>query len=281
MLFRMCRAVSVVRVIRAVSAAAVAVGAFAVAQAAVIDHSYPQYAGVLRDHVRPPKVDYTALQRDRASLDAAVAVFAQPAEAEERGWTRDERLAFWINAYNAFTLRAIVDRYPIHASWLTLAPRNSIRQIGGVWTTLTWQAAGRTLTLDDIEHRILRPEFKEPRVHFAINCASIGCPPLAAEPYRAATLDAQLDAAARRYLASAQGLRIDGTTLRVSRILEWYGEDFVPQFAPDHAGRPDRLEQAVRAVVARFGPPEAAALARAAASRVRFLDYDWSLNDGH
>jgi hypothetical protein len=279
MLFRLFRAGSVCRVIRAVSAAAFALAAFGVAQAATVDHSYPQYARVLRDHVTPPKVDYTALKQDRASLDAAIAVFAQPTEAEERGWTRDERLAFWINAYNAFTLRAIVDHYPIRASWLTLAPRNSIRQIGGVWTTLTWQAAGRTLTLDDIEHRILRPEFKEPRVHFAINCASIGCPPLAAEPYRAATLDAQLDTAARRYLASAQGSRVDGNTLRVSKILEWYGEDFVARFAPDHAGRPDRIQQAVRAVVARFGPPEAAALARATAGRVRFLDYDWSLND--
>ncbi len=133
-----------------------------------------------------------------------------------------------------------MDHYPIRAPWLTLQPRNSIRQIDGVWTKLTWRAAGRTLTLDDIEHRILRPEFKEPRVHFAINCASVGCPPLAAEPYRAATLDAQLDAAARRYLASAQGLRIQGDTVLVSKILEWYGEDFVARFAPDAAGRPDR-----------------------------------------
>ena len=198
---------------------------------------------------------------------------------EERGWTRDQRLAFWINAYNAFTLRAIVDHYPIRSPWLTLQPRNSIRQIDGVWTKLTWRAAGRTLTLDDIEHKILRPEFKEPRVHFAINCASVGCPPLAADPYRPATLDAQLDAAARRYLASAQGLRIDGDTLLVSKILEWYGEDFVARFAPDAAGTPDRLERAVRAVVERFGPPAAAELARKPATRIRFLDYDWSLND--
>src|SRR4029077_12604088 len=120
--------------------------------------------------------------------------------------------------------------YPIQSGWLSVLPKlwfqvpaNSIRQIDGVWTTAAWRAAGRTLTLDDIEHKILRPEFKEPRVHFAINCASVGCPPLAADPYRAGTLDAQLDAAARRYLASAQGLRVQGDTLLVSKILEWYG----------------------------------------------------------
>src|SRR5207249_4265078 len=104
------------------------------------------------------------------------------------------------------------------------------------------RAAGRTLTLDDIEHRILRPQFKEPRVHFAVNCASVGCPPLAADPYRAATLDTQLDEAARRYLASERGLKVDGATLRVSKILEWYGEDFVPRFAPDAQGKSDRIE---------------------------------------
>jgi hypothetical protein len=246
--------------------------------AAGFDHAYPRYAEVLRDVVRSPRVDYAALVQRRAVLDAAVDAFAQPGEAEERAWTRDERLAFWINAYNAFTLRAIVDHYPIRAHWFTLQPRNSIRQIDGVWTKLTWRAAGRTLTLDDIEHRILRPEFKEPRVHFAINCASVGCPPLAADPYRSATLDAQLDAAARRYLASTQGVRVDGDALLVSRILEWYGEDFVARFAPDAAG-PDRIARAVRGVIERFGPSVAADLARKPTARIKFLDYDWSLND--
>jgi hypothetical protein len=257
----------------------VALSALAVSGAAAFDHAYTQYAEVLREFVRPPRVDYGALVRRRAGLDVAVGAFAAPGEAEERGWTRDERLAFWINAYNAFTLRAIVDHYPIRAPWLTMQPRNSIRTIEGVWTKLTWRAAGRTLTLDDIEPRFLRPEVMEPRVHVAIICASVGCPPLAADPCRAGTLDAQLDAAARRYLASPQGLKIQGDVLLVSKVLEWYGEDFVARFAPDAAGRPDRVERAVRSVIARFGPPAAADLARKPATRIGFLDYDWSLND--
>ena len=248
-------------------------------RAAGFDHDYAQYAQLLREHVRPPRVDYAALKSGRLALDAVVAIFAEPSEADERRWTRERRLAFWINAYNAFTLRAIVDHYPIRSAMLTWQPRNSIRQIDGVWTALTWQAAGRTLTLDDIEHKILRPEFKEPRVHFAINCASVGCPPLAAAPYRAATLDAQLDEAARRYLASPQGLRTEADVLRVSQILHWYGEDFVARFAPESLKAPDRIARAVRAVVARFGPPAAADLARKGSVRVKFLEYDWSLND--
>lgn len=242
---------------------------------------FASYADVLRAFARPPRVDYAALKSGRAALDAAVAAFAQPARSEEQSWPRDRRMAFWINAYNAFTLRAIVDHYPIRGSWFSFAPRNSIRQIDGVWTQLPWQAAGRAVTLDDIEHRILRPEFLEPRVHFAINCASLSCPPLAAEPYRAATLDTQLDEAARRYLASPEGLRIERGALSVSMILQWYGADFVKRFAPaSPPGRPD-TERAILGVVARFGPAEAAALAKTGTPRIQFLDYNWSLNDIH
>ena len=113
-------------------------------------------------------------------------------------------------------------------------------------------AAGR-VTLDDIEHQILRRELKEPRIHFAINCASVSCPPLPPEPYRAATLDTQLDEAARRYLASPEGLRVDGDTLRVSSILDWYGQDFVERFASLAPDGPGEKERAVRGVVIRFG----------------------------
>jgi hypothetical protein len=243
------------------------------------DHGYAAYERVLRRHVRPPRVDYVALSADRTALDAALEMMNRPGGDEERRWTRGERMAFWINAYNLFTLRAIVDHYPIKSHFLTMQPRNSIRQIDGVWTHLAWQAAGRTVTLDDIEHRILRPEFKDPRVHFAINCASIGCPPLHNEPYRASTLDAQLDAAARRYLGSPDGLQVDGSTLRVSSILKWYGDDFVPRFAAEPAGGRDAAERAILGVVAAFGPAPAAALARTPSVRVAFLSYNWSLND--
>ena len=247
--------------------------------AAAFDHAHTPYAKVIREFVQQPYVDYSALKKGRAALDASIDTFAQPSAAEEQAWPRNERLAFWINAYNAFTLRAIVDHYPIKGSWLSLQPRNSIRQIDGVWTTITWQAAGRRVTLDDIEHKILRAEFKEPRIHFAINCASISCPPLPPEPYLATTLDAQLDAAARRYLSSAQGLKVDGETLRVSSILKWYGEDFVEQFAGSAPAGRDPIERAIRGVIVRYGSPEAAALARNASARIRFLDYNWSLND--
>jgi hypothetical protein len=243
------------------------------------DHGYAAYGEVLSRYVRPPQVDYAALKAGRDLLDRAVAGFATPAAQDEAAWSREQRMAFWINAYNAFTLRAIVDHYPIRSGWFTLQPRNSIRQIDGVWTKLTWQAAGRSVTLDDIEHRILRPTFKDARIHFAVNCASIGCPPLAAVPYRPGTLGAQLDEAARTYLASAEGLRIDGDTFRVSSIFKWYGDDFVAEYAPIVPGDRAAGERAVLGAIARYGPAAAAARARSGGAAIAFLDYNWSLND--
>ncbi|MGH9370731.1 MAG: DUF547 domain-containing protein [Vicinamibacterales bacterium] len=191
------------------------------------DHEYPGYAEVLETYVHGPRVDYAALHRNRAQLDRVVDELALPHHAEELAWSRQQRMAFWINAYNALTLRAIVDHYPIKAGWFSLGPRNSIRQIDGVWTALSWDVAGRKVTLDDIEHRILRPGFGDPRIHFAIDCASVSCPPLATRPYQAAGLDAQLDEAARAYLASPQGLRVERDRLYVSSIFKWYGDDFI------------------------------------------------------
>jgi hypothetical protein len=249
------------------------------AGSASFDPRLDAYGALLRRHVRPPQVDYRTLKADRAALDAVARSFGAVAGTEEQQWPREQRIAYWINAYNLFTLQAIVDHYPIASRWFTLQPRNSIRQIDGVWTKLTWQAAGRAITLDGIEHGILRPEFGDPRIHFAINCASIGCPPLAEEPYRAVDLNAQLDAAARRYLASPQGLRLDGDTIRVSSIFKWYGQDFTQRFSALGASRTDPIERAILGVVAQFGPAEAAAAARSSRARVGFLDYDWSLND--
>ena len=249
------------------------------ASANAFDHEYRAYADVLKRHVRFPHADYAALKQDRTRLDRVVGEFDAPPARSESGWTREQRMAFWINAYNAFTLRAIIDHYPIRGSWFTLYPRNSIRQIDGVWTDLKWQAAGRTVTLDDIEHAVLRPAFKDARIHFAVNCASISCPPLAAEPYRPATLDAQLDAAARVFLASPEGVRVDGDTLRVSSIFKWYGDDFTGQYAPVVPGSRDAGERGILGVIAKYGPSAAAELARSGRPAIRYLSYDWSLND--
>jgi len=241
--------------------------------------SFDLYQSLLRVAVKGSAVDYAQLTRDRPVLDSAVASFNAPETFAEPSWTRAERLAFWINAYNAFTIAAVVDHYPIRGRWFSLAPGNSIRQIDGVWTKLKWKAAGREVTLDGIEHGILRPTFEDPRVHFAINCASKSCPPIHAEAYVANRLDAQLDDAARRYLASPFGVQTSAARLKVSSIFKWYGDDFVARFAATiDRHRADR-DRAILGVIAAYGPPDAATLARSGTARIEFLSYDWSLND--
>ena len=192
---------------------------------APFDHQYRAYAALLRTHVEGRGVNYRKLKANRSALDAALLDFGAIDKATEEGWTREQRLAFWINAYNVFTLRAVVDHYPIQGSWFSIYPRSSIRQIDGVWTRLKWRAAGADLTLDQIVHDILRPVFKQPLVHFALSCGSVSCPPLAAEAYVADRLPVQLDDAARRYLATEHGLRASGDRLDVSSLFNWYADD--------------------------------------------------------
>ena len=237
------------------------------------DHGYGAYREALTRVVKDARVDYRALAADRTMLDRAAGEIATVPQAEETRWSRDERLAFWINAYNIVTLRSIVDRYPIQGSLFTLYPRNSIRQIGGVWDVQRWPVAGRLVTLDQIEHEILRPIFKDPRVHVAINCASKSCPPLGAEPYVASQIDRQLDDAARRFLATEQVVKLSGGRLMASSVFKWYGDDFIPAYAAGSTS-----PAAIRAFIVRYGPPAAAAAAKTSAS-LRFLPYDWSLND--
>ncbi len=262
-----------------VMAGMVGLGTPAVDGAATFDHNFAAYATVLKQYVVAKGVDYAFLKQNRGDLDRAVAELDLPAARGEAGWSREQRVAFWINAYNMLTLRAIVDHYPIQSSWFTVLPRNSIRQIDGVWTRLTWPVAGRPVTLDDIENKILRPIFHDARVHFAINCASLSCPPLAAGPYRDQALDSQLDAAARRYLGSPEGLQIDGDTIRVSSILDWYGEDFIPRYAPLIAGDRSAKDKAILGVITTYGSADAATRATRGNSKIAFLKYDWSLND--
>lgn len=245
------------------------------------DQRYRAYAELLRAHVVGARVDYAALKSDGAALDLVAGEFGRVTAVQLESWSREEQIAFWINAYNVFTLQAIVDHYPIVWRWrnvLTLTPWNSIKQIPGVWTDLPWDVAGTRKTLDQIEHETLRTLYDEPRIHVAINCASISCPPLRVEPYMGEHLDRQLMLAARDYLSTDLGLQIDGSTLRVSSIFNWFGDDFIDNYAHLVDGSSER-ERAVLGFVATYGPTEAAGLAQSGDAAVRFLKYDWALND--
>jgi hypothetical protein len=220
------------------------------------------YARLLATHTRATddvagtRVDYAALRGDPGwqSLLANLAAAPEPSE-------RDARLAYWINAYNILAIDVVVRHFPVA----------SIRDVGSllrpVWKRDAGRAGGRTLSLDAIEHEILRP-LGEPRIHTAIVCASSSCPSLAREPYRAEQFDAQLDAAARGFIADPRkGARVEARSLRLSPIFDWFGGDFaasggVLAFVRRHA------TPALREAIEKLGHDPA----------LTWFDYDWSLN---
>ena len=193
-------------------------------------------------------------------------------------------MAFWINVYNALTLKAIVDHYPIQSSFLKsfVYPRNSIRQIPGVWDKLTFSVMGRDMTLDEIEHRVLRARFNEPRIHMALVCAAKGCPPLRNEQYTAAKLERQLDDQTNRFLSNAKKFRIDreNKTVYLSPIFDWFGDDFIKTYRANRAFQGySAKERAVLNFVSRYlGDPDRMYLEKGGYS-LSYLPYDWSLNE--
>ncbi len=230
------------------------------------DHQHQPWTELLQAHVRDGVVDYAGLHRDDAPLlRHYLAQLEATCRDDHATWTRDQKLAFWINAYNAYTIRLILDHYPT----------DSIRSIGWLPGAAFRQQfipmqklRGALLSLQTIEDEILRTELAEPRIHFAIVCASRSCPALASVAFTADTLDAQLDAAARGFLADSTKNRWNPTprTLELSAIFQWFRADF------------EKAAGSVIAFVGRYVEPAVAAGIREPGVEIRFLPYDWSLN---
>jgi hypothetical protein len=202
-------------------------------------------------------VDYAGFKREASRLDAYL---AQLAAVEPESLSRNERFAFYVNAYNAWTIKLILSGYP---------GVKSIKELGSLfkspWKKKFVKLAGQTVSLDHIEHDILRPVFKDERVHFAVNCASKGCPPLYPEPFTGEKLNAQLDDAAGRFVRNPRFNRLEGNTLYVSRIFKWFRADFnddIIGFFNRYASSEQKKRIAdVQSEI-----------------KVKYLDYDWSLN---
>jgi len=225
---------------------------------ATFDHA--ALDALLKAHVSAERgwVDYAALKEDEAELDAYLDAVAD-APFEELG--RDGKLALLINAYNAATLKLIVERYPLE----------SIRDIPGGerWDAVRWEVAGATYGLNQLEHEQIRPKFAEPRIHFALVCAAVGCPPLRNEAYTADRLDEQLAAQAEYVHAHDTWYRYDreAGVVHLTKLYDWYGGDF------------EQVAGSVLAYAARFDPELKDDLAAGDGPDVEWLPYDWGLND--
>lgn len=203
-------------------------------------------------------VDYDGLQSDREELDRYIeSVAAAPFD----NLGRNEKLALLINSYNAFTLRLILDHYPLA----------SIQDIPSSqrWDDVRWNLGGNTWSLNQIEHEQIRPKFREPRIHFALVCAAVGCPPLRAEAYRAEQIEAQLQDQAEFVHRHKTWFEFDTShgDLHLTRLYQWYGGDFEQV-----------IEGSVKQYAARYSPELRQALAEGQEPAIQWLEYDWRLN---
>ena len=234
------------------------------ASTATIDHG--SWKGLLETYVSPDangvhRFDYAGVSAaDGLELDRYIADLAG-LPIDDFG--RDEQLAYWINLYNALTVRVVLQHHPVE----------SIRDIDispglfsdGPWDKDLVTVAGEDLTLNDIEHRILRPIWGDPRIHYAVNCASIGCPNLSRMAFTGANTEALLEMAARDYVNSPRGARLENGRLIVSSIYVWFQEDF------------GGTDDGVIMHLARYAAPDLAARLKSV-SALSDHDYDWSLN---
>jgi hypothetical protein len=212
------------------------------------------------------RVRYAAWASNAADVQSLKAYVNALEKERPSVMTRNEQLAFWINLYNSVTLQVVLEKYPVRSirdiRSKTLNPRGLI----GPWLTPRVTVEGKRLTLDDIENAILRPAFKDPRIHYAINCASIGCPNLAARAWRAETIDSDLTEAARVYINHPRGVTLDGKgKVRASSIYQWFASDF--------GGNTSSVLDHLR----RYALPELQAQL-AKHTTIASYGYDWSLN---
>jgi len=233
----------------------------------VFDHAL--WDQILKAHAREAgrKFDYAGLKKkDEAQLNA----YLDSLSRADLSWLgRDELMALLINAYNAYTVKTVLGAVTAEGEYRIF----SIREIPRVFDGPKHSVGGFGLTLDNIEHNLLRPLFRDPRVHFAVNCASISCPPLLPEAFSGARLDQQLEEATRLALVSPDYLRVEEDRLRVTKILDWYGEDFVN---PGWRGAEKDLVSYLR----RYASDEVRRFlgSRTSAPQIEFMDYDWGLN---
>lgn len=244
------------------------------------DHSHAAFTALLKKHVvlvdggKASKVRYGELKNDRAQLKAYLDGTSKVTEAEFKGWSKPQQLAFLINVYNAWTLELILTRYPDLKS---IRDFGYIPRINSIWDKYTFPLLGKDGTLNGVEHGMIRAPgvYDDPRIHFAVNCASIGCPMLREEAFVADRLDQQLDEQSMRFLSDRSRNRVNAQgELEVSKIFDWYKVDFNKGLK----GIKSSEAFFARYVKQLTDNPEHQAAVRDGKASIRYLDYDWSLN---
>jgi hypothetical protein len=232
---------------------------------------HEQWDWLLHKHIKEVNngastaVDYRGFANDKIELDSYLAGLSAVTDADYQTWNQDKQLAFLINSYNAYTVSLILTEYP---------NLKSIKDVGSVfsspWSKRFVTLLGEKRSLDDIEHGLIREPgvFDEPRIHFAVNCASIGCPALRAEAYNEKALSAQLEEQTRAFLSDSSRNYSDGDRLHLSSLFKWYGDDFT--------NKSGSLQEFLANYAQELGAN--ADELKSQRYKVSFLDYDWRLN---
>ena len=254
---------------------------------AQFDHSHKAWDALLKKNVvvvqggKTSQARYAGFKQEEAALKAYTESLSKVTEAEFKAFSKTQQMAFLINAYNALTVQLILTKYP---------DLKSIKDLGGAfsspWKQKFFKLMGNDSTLDQIEHEMLRKKgvYDEPRVHYAVNCASVGCPALREEAFTADKLDAQLEEQARRFLSdrSRNRYNVQNQAIEVSKIFDWFKEDWQSGYkgiGKEQSPVTSREQYFGKYAALLSDKPEEQKLIADGKVSIRFLDYDWNLND--
>lgn len=231
---------------------------------AKFDESHQQFTNLLKGFTKIKNnqtlVNYKSLKKNKKQLNKYLNELEKISKKEFSDFSDNTKLAFWINAYNAYTLEIVLRNYPVKS----IKDINSGSFLSSIMNSGPWdkkfiELMGMTLSLNDIEHQIIRKDFQEPRIHFAVNCASIGCPSLLREAFVANKLNEQLDVAAKNFITNQNKNILKDDTLFLSRIFDWYGDDFK---------KIGGYKKFIKKYIPYKGNP-----------KIRFNEYNWKLNE--
>jgi hypothetical protein len=248
---------------------------------------HKQFAPLLKEYVRKDgMVDYDSLRHNKPEFTRLLYEFNHLSRDEYNSWRKNDKIAFWINAYNLKMLNIIIDNYPIQASrWLTpFWGPYSIRHIDKIWTKYKFMIMDEQFNLLEIEKSIFSEKFKDPRVFLAIYQASYSSPPLRNEPYYGYKLDEQLDEQIKKYLNSPQGLKIesDSNKVYISAIFDstWRGREFIEKYKTSRKFKDKpTVERAVLNFICEYLPENQRRFLEVGNYNLEYIRYDWTLND--
>jgi len=218
------------------------------------------------------QVDYMGLTQDRKNLDAYIDSLraTSPNSSPQRFKNAQHALAYWINAYNATVLRGVIDAYPITSV-------KDIKLFNGFFNRMDWVIGGEAMTLDHLENQIIRPQFKDPRIHFVVNCGAESCPELEARAFDGETLNERLDAATHNFANNDKHFYLKDDKLYLSKILDWYGQDFETWF-PSDRNNPDTHPTLINYFLP-YVSSETTQRLISPSIKIEFSEYNWALND--